>query len=108
MSSRTFFMLIVGLTLSGFVVIAFSKTVLATPAFSQQTGEPCTTCHDIIPKLNHTGQNFRTNGFRLPAIKEQKTDRDLQPVPRPAELGIEAKPEPADRSIDEPPAIPQY
>ncbi len=94
-------MILVGLALSGVVQVVVPKTAVAIPAWSRQTGEPCSTCHDVIPKLNYTGQNFRANGFRFPEIKERSADRDEKPVPRSIERKSEAKPEPAERSIDE-------
>lgn len=79
-------MLVVGVALSGFLPIMVPRTAIASPAMSRQTGEPCSTCHDVIPKLNFTGQKFRTNGFRLPEIKARNADRVEKPVPRSTEL----------------------
>lgn len=91
------FMTLVGLALFGVVQVTVPKTTAAIPAMSRQTGEPCSTCHDVIPKLNYTGQHFRANGFRLPDLK----GRDEKSLPRSTERKSEAKPEPAERSMDE-------
>lgn len=63
----------------------------AIPAFSRQTGESCSTCHVAYPKLNQTGQNFRTNGFRFPEDKEWQDVQDLKHVPLSAEIEVEAE-----------------
>jgi hypothetical protein len=55
---------------SGLMVIVAPEQAEAIPAFSRQTEKSCSTCHDAFPKLNQTGQNFRTNGFRFPEDKE--------------------------------------
>lgn len=91
-------MTLIGLALFGIVQIGDSRTAGAIPAMSRQTGEPCSTCHDVIPKLNHTGQKFRTNGFRFPDLNERDTGRDETQRPRSNELGIDEKPELPDRS----------
>lgn len=94
-------MLFMWVALSGFVQATAPRTAIAIPAMSRQTGEPCSTCHDVIPKLNHTGQHFRANGFRLPDLKGRDLGWNEKSVPRSTERKSEAKPEPAERSIDE-------
>jgi len=37
----------------------------ATPAFAQQTGKGCPTCHTSPPNLNGTGKKFKANGFKF-------------------------------------------
>ena len=76
------------------------RSALAIPAWSRQTGEPCSTCHDVIPKLNHTGQEFRVNGFRLPDLNKRDVGRDETPKPGSTENGLDMKPEPSDRSFE--------
>lgn len=93
--------ILVGLTLSGIVQTGVPRPANAIPAMSRQTGEPCATCHDVVPKLNHAGQTFRANGFRFLAPNIQETAQDLKSRPRSTELGIDAKPEPPDRSLEE-------
>ena len=94
-------MILLGLTLSGIVPMGVPRTAGAIPAMSRQTGEPCSTCHDVIPKLNHTGQKFRANGFRFPDLNERDTGRNETPRPRSTELGIDTKPAPPDRALED-------
>lgn len=94
-------LILVGLALSGIVQLEAPTTADAIPAMSRQTGEPCSTCHDVIPRLNHTGQQFRANGFRLPAPNGQDLSRDETPIPRSNQLGIDAKPDPPDGSLQD-------
>ena len=76
---------------SGVWVVVAPKKAEAIPAFSRQTGKPCSTCHDVIPKLNQTGQNFRANGFRFPEDTEWRDAQNLKHVPPSAEIEIEAE-----------------
>lgn len=94
-------LILMGLALSGIVQLEAPRTADAIPAMSRQTGEPCSTCHDVIPRLNHTGQHFRANGFRLPDLKERDLGRDEKLVPRSTELGIDTKPESPNRSPED-------
>jgi hypothetical protein len=71
----------------------------AIPAFSRQTGKPCSTCHSVVPKLNQIGQNFRANGFRFPEDKERKAVQDLKLLPYSAEIEVEAEFEKEERCI---------
>ena len=53
----------------GFYVIAAvasTSTALATPQFARETNLPCASCHMHVPLLNKFGQQFYSNGFRLP------------------------------------------
>ena len=61
---------------SGVWAVVAPKKAEAIPAFSRQTGKPCSICHDVIPKLNQTGQDFRTNGFRFP--EDGKGDQESE------------------------------
>lgn len=74
--------ILIGLSLYGLVQMVAPKTAEGTLSRSRQTGEPCSTCHDVIPKLNHTGLQFRANGFRLPNLTDQNTSLDETPRPR--------------------------
>jgi len=82
---------ILTLTVSGVWAVIAPKMAEAIPVFSRQTGKPCSTCHDVIPKLNQTGQNFRTNGFRFPEDREWRDAQNLKHVPPSAEIEIEAE-----------------
>jgi hypothetical protein len=86
-------LLTVGLSIvvSGVLAVVAPKTAEAIPAFSRQTGKSCSTCHSAFPKLNQTGQNFRTNGFRFPEDKEWNDVQDLKHVPLSAEIEVEAE-----------------
>jgi hypothetical protein len=90
-------MILVGLALSGVVQVVGPKTSVAIPAWSRQTGEPCSTCHDVLPKLNHTGQNFRANGFRFPDRTERDTAQDGPRTPPSDERKIDATPPTSER-----------
>src|SRR5262249_36602101 len=63
----------------------------AVPAFSRQTEKSCSTCHQALPKLNQTGQGFRTNGFRFPEDKEWTDIQDMKHVPVSARIIVEAE-----------------
>jgi hypothetical protein len=94
-------MTLIGLALSGIAQMGIPLTAGAIPAMSRQTGEPCSTCHDVLPKLNHTGQQFRANGFKLPDLNERDLGQDEKSVPRSTELGIDTKPESPDSSLED-------
>jgi thiol-disulfide isomerase/thioredoxin len=96
---------VVGTVLSGLLAIASPKTAEAVPAFSRQTGEPCSTCHDVIPKLNQLGQNFRINGFRFSERNEQKAAPDPKPAPHSPDMGSAAGAETDAGHADDPGAI---
>ncbi|MFC1489670.1 hypothetical protein ACFL6K_00515 [Candidatus Latescibacterota bacterium] len=42
----------------------------AIPAFARKYGFSCSTCHEIIPKLNEYGNEFAGNAFQLPDEEE--------------------------------------
>ena len=81
--------IIVSIAVLGVLAIVAPERAGAIPAFSRQTGKPCSTCHSVIPKLNQTGQNFRTSGFRFPEDTEREALQDLKHVPRSAEIEVE-------------------
>jgi hypothetical protein len=37
----------------------------ALPSFARQTGQPCATCHTIIPELTPYGRRFKLSGYTL-------------------------------------------
>jgi hypothetical protein len=76
---------------AGLLAVFAPQEAAAIPAFSRQTGKSCTTCHSAFPKLNQTGQNFRTNGFRFPEDGEWQEVQDLKHVPLSAEIEIEGE-----------------
>lgn len=94
-------MILVGLMLSAIVPMGIPCPADAIPAMSRQTGEPCSTCHDVIPKLNQTGQHFRTNGFRLPDAKERDLGQEKKSAPDSPERRSHVKPASPDKSHEE-------
>src|SRR5579862_9318627 len=75
------------------IVVAFSETSQAIPAFSRQYGTSCSTCHIDFPKLNDFGKAFKDAGFKFP-----KDDESFIKVP-PVLLGAPANKELFPRSI---------
>src|ERR1700751_5048106 len=69
------------------VVVAFSETSQAIPAFSRQYGTSCSTCHIDFPKLNDFGKAFKDAGFKFP-----KDDETFIKIP-PVMLGSQAQQE---------------
>ena len=57
-------------TIAFFALGLFSPVATAIPAFGRKTGMACSACHEVWPRLNDFGQNFRDRGYRL------KRDRD--------------------------------
>lgn len=55
------------LTASVFVLfmLAISCSSYAIPAFARKYTLPCSACHEVWPKLNSFGQNFKDNGYQL-------------------------------------------
>jgi hypothetical protein len=53
------------LLLSAFVVLAFSGSAHALPAFARKYGLRCSACHEAWPMLNYFGQKFKDNGYQL-------------------------------------------
>jgi hypothetical protein len=43
----------------------------AIPSFARREGQPCGFCHSPFPKLNSTGMEYKSNGFRFPGEKVQ-------------------------------------
>ena len=78
-------------SVSALMTMIVPNEAKAIPAFSRQTGESCSTCHTAFPKLNQTGQNFRTNGFRFPEDKEWFDIQDMKHVPISGEVEVEAE-----------------
>ena len=50
----------------------------ALPIFARRYQTACSTCHEIIPKLNPFGVAFRNNGYRMPGSDDQLLkDKDV-------------------------------
>jgi len=52
------------LLVAGGAAYASGRGVLAMPLFARRLGVPCSTCHTSPPRLNETGYQFRTAGYR--------------------------------------------
>lgn len=85
------FTVMLSVVVSGLLMVFGPQKAEAIPAFSRQTGKSCSTCHSAFPKLNQTGQNFRTNGFRFPEDKEWNDVQDLKHVPLSVEIEVEGE-----------------
>lgn len=59
-------------------------TANANPKYASDTGKSCADCHDAakIPALNSFGQQFKANGYKLPAAKPAPKPV-AQPAPKP-------------------------
>jgi len=42
-----------------------SNSVRAIPAFARKYGMPCSSCHEVWPKLTAFGQQFKDNGYQM-------------------------------------------
>lgn len=79
------------LVISEVLTMIAAQQAGAIPAFSRQTEKSCSTCHQALPKLNQTGQSFRTNVFRFPEDKEWTDIQDMKHVPVSARIIVEAE-----------------
>lgn len=79
------------LVISEVLTMIAAQQAGAIPAFSRQTEKSCSTCHQALPKLNQTGQSFRTNGFRFPEDKEWTDIQDMKHVRVSARIIVEAE-----------------
>src|SRR5437588_2132410 len=69
------------------MLVVFTGTSQAIPAFSRQYGTSCSTCHLDFPKLNDFGKAFKDAGFKFP-----KDDESFIQIP-PVLLGAPANKE---------------
>lgn len=51
-------------------IAVYHSTSYAIPAFARRYKTSCTSCHVLIPKLNHFGKAFKANGYRIPPKDE--------------------------------------
>jgi hypothetical protein len=58
---------LVGVALIGLALLASSRQARAVPAFAQQTGQPCKSCHvgGFGPELTPFGREFKLGGYTL-------------------------------------------
>ena len=59
-----------------FAIGLFSPVASAVPAFARKTGLSCTACHEVWPRLNDFGQQFRDNGYRLKRDRDAPVEQD--------------------------------
>jgi len=64
--------------LSLLMLVLFSSSSYAIPAFSRQYGTSCSTCHIDFPKLNDFGKAFKDAGFKFP--KDDETFIKVPPI----------------------------
>ncbi|MGH9513767.1 MAG: hypothetical protein ACRD2U_16695 [Terriglobales bacterium] len=48
-----------------FLVLGFTSSANALPAFARKYGLRCSACHEAWPMLNYFGQKFKDNGYQL-------------------------------------------
>lgn len=53
--------------------VALYRQAQAMPQFAREYGLPCRACHEHIPKLNATGEQFVANGYRMPGLERKPT-----------------------------------
>src|SRR5437868_11375525 len=73
--------------LSLLMLVLFSSSSYAIPAFARMYGTSCSTCHLDFPKLNDFGKAFKDAGFKFP-----KDDEAMLKIP-PVMLGAPANKE---------------
>ena len=47
------------------LLAAASGTASAVPSFARQTGQPCSSCHTVVPELTPFGRRFKLGGYTL-------------------------------------------
>jgi len=61
--------------LSGAITaLLMSINAEAIPAFARSHNLPCSSCHTAYPALNSFGRSFKTNGYRISSISNDKAD----------------------------------
>ena len=63
-------------TLAFFVIGLFSTVAHGIPAFARKTGLACSACHEVWPRLNDFGQNFRDRGYKLRRDRDAPVEQD--------------------------------
>ena len=59
-----------------FAMELFSPVARAVPAFARKTGLGCSSCHEVWPRLNDFGQQFRDRGYRLKRDRDAPVEQD--------------------------------
>jgi hypothetical protein len=76
---RTFLLTLIGVVAfvaAFFGMGLFSPVALAVPLFARKTGLSCSSCHEVWPRLNDFGQNFRDRGYRLKRDRDAPVEQD--------------------------------
>lgn len=79
--------IIVATLLVGFALLAAKAS--AMPMFARQIGRKCSFCHTAFPKLNETGRNFKSGGFRFSEEEEWINIKDMKYLPFAIEAEVE-------------------
>lgn len=72
------------------LLLVWTGSASAIPAFSREHNTECTTCHTIYPELNEYGEAFLKNGFVW--AKRKKDEKEVKSVAPKPELKGEGDP----------------
>ena len=64
------------------MILIWTGTSSAIPAFSREHNTECTTCHTLFPELNEYGQAFLKNGFVWTKNKAQEMEAPKAAQPK--------------------------
>jgi hypothetical protein len=64
----------------------------ALPSFARQTGQPCATCHTIIPELTPYGRRFKLSGYTVGGGESKLPPVSLLVIPGFAQTAAKADP----------------
>ena len=81
---RTIGLVVAGILAGSFVFFSlglFSPVATAVPLFARKTGLSCAACHEVWPRLNDFGQNFRDRGYRLKRGRDAPVEQDSSYFP---------------------------
>ena len=85
------------LIVSALLVLAFGSLApspaSALPSFARQTGQPCATCHTIIPELTPYGRRFKLSGYTTRGGDTKLPPLTLLLIPGFAQTAAKADPQ---------------
>ncbi len=85
-----------GLVVSALLVFAIGwlapSPASALPSFARQTGQPCATCHTIIPELTPYGRRFKLSGYTIRGGDTKLPPLTLLLIPGFAQTAAKADP----------------
>jgi hypothetical protein len=61
--------------LIGCLLVAWPWDAGAVSQFTRKYNEPCSTCHNVFPRLNYYGERFLRNGYQKPDSEEGDGDK---------------------------------